>query len=240
MKTFILLLIEIGSLLFLASFSYAQSYEYKFAEAYIKGLGYRRELEIRAETDLTDAGKEYSMINMATMRNANRGIIKLREAINILIPYSSSDNENIKTATNTIIESYRSLIDNYNLSLNNLEELTNALNSNDQNIEMGKYSRQASEITAKVEYISETLFKANTFVAYCLIDTIPDKNNHLSYLIVTSNERQNLVKELESFFGKSLQSKQENTKYTVASAIILKRLLTDEHKSKDERIKYDK
>jgi hypothetical protein len=240
MKTFILRLIQIVSFLFLSSISYSQSQEYKFVDAYIKGLGYRHELEIKVESDLMEAGKDYSMINMATMRSANRGIIKLREAVNILLPYNSSDNENIRTASNTVTTCYENLIDNYNLSLKNLEELTNALSSNNQNIDMGKLSSKASEITSKVEYISETLFKANTFVAYCLIDSIPDKNNHLSYLFITSIERKNLLSELESFFGKSLKTKQNNPKYTIASAIILKRLLTDQHKSKDERNKYDK
>jgi len=240
MKTYFLCLSHISSFLFLSSISYSQSQEYKFADAYIKGLGYRHELEIKAESDLMEAGKDYSMINMATMRNANRGIIKLREAINILLPYNSSDNENIRTATNTVTTCYENLIDNYNLSLKNLEELASALSSNDQNIDIGKLSSKASEITAQVEYISETLFKANTFVAYCLIDSIPDKNNHLSYLFITSIERKNLLSELESFFGKSLKTKQKNPKYTIASAIILKRLLIDQHKSKDERNKYDK
>jgi hypothetical protein len=118
-----------------------------------------------------------------------------------------------------------------------LEELINALSSNNQNIDIGKLSSKASEITSKVEYISETLFKANTFVAMCLIDTIPDENNHVSYLLITSKERKTLLKELELFFGKSLQTKQNNPKYTIASAIILKSILTDKHKSSDERIK---
>jgi len=238
MKTFNLCLNQVVILLFISSLSYAQSQEYKFSEAYIKGLGYRYELEMKAESDYSEAIGDVSKMNIASMRSAQRGILKLREAINILIPYNKSKSSNIREATKDVITCYTQILDNYNNSLSALEDLVNATSGNDQNIDIGKISRIVSEITVKQEYISETLFQLTAFVAMVLIDTIPDENNHTSFLLITSKEREDLLLELESYFDKSLlTNKIDNPKYTVASAILLNKILTDKHKSRDERIK---
>lgn len=238
MKTFILSISQVVFLLFISSFSYAQSQEYKFADVYIKGLGYRYELEVKAESDFSEVGDNVSKMNMASMRNAHRGILKLREAINILQPYKKSNREYIRNATESVITCYTSMIDNYENSLDALEKLTNASSGNNSNIDMGKLSNTVTEITAKQEYLSETLFQLTTFVAMLLIDEIPDKNNHVSFLLITSKERKNLLNELYSFFDKSLLiNSKKNPKYTIASATILNTILTGDHKSSDERNK---
>jgi hypothetical protein len=238
MKRFIQRSSQVVFLLFLSAFSYAQSQEYKFAEAYIKGLGYRYELEVKAESDLSEAGNDISQKNMASMRNTHRGILKLREAINILLPYKNSSREYIREATENVITWYTNMIDNYNNGLDALEKLTNATSENNSNIDMGKLSRTVTEITAKQEYISESLFQLTTLIAMILIDEVPDKNNHVSFLLITSKERKNLLNELYSFFDKSLLiNSKKNPKYTIASAIILNTILTGDHKSSDERNK---
>ena len=218
--------------------SSAQSQEYKFAKAYIDGLGYRYELEVKADSDFTEAGNDVSKMNMASMRNGQRGKLKLREGISLLTPFKESNHENIRSIAEVVIEWYIAMLDNYEKSLNAVEDLINASSGSNPNVDMGSLSKRASEITAKQEYISESLFKANTLVAMTLIDQKPDENNHVSYLLLTSKERKELQKELELYFNKSLLlGGKKNQKYTVASAIILNKLLTDDHKSSDERTK---
>ena len=230
--------IQLVSLFCLASFSYAQTKEYAFAEAYIRTLGDRYALELKAQSDMSEAGNDISKVNMASMRSSQRAILKSREAISLLAPYKKSDRDLIRQASDDIISCYSSMIDNYNNSLSALEELTNASSGNNPNIDIGKLSRRATEITAKQDYIEETLFHVTKLVAMALINQVPDENNHLSFLLITAKERKDLLTQLESSFGKSvLNSTEKNPKFTVASAMILKKILTDEHKSSDQRTK---
>lgn len=218
--------------------SFAQTNEFTFVQAYIRTLGDRYGLELKAQSDMTEAGKDVSKINMASMRCSQRAILKSREAIGLLTPFKSSDRDLIRQASDDIISCYTSMIDNYNNSLSALEELTNATSGSNPNIDIGKLSRRVSEITAKQDYITETFFHLTGFVAMTLIDRVPDEDNHVSFLLVTGKERKDLMNQLESYFGKSvLNSTDKNPKYTVASAKLLKTILTDEHKSSDERTK---
>ncbi len=234
MKTFSLCLSQVGFLLFLSTISLAQSQEYKFVKDYIKTLVYRYELEKIAESEISKVQDDFTQLNLASMRSAQRGILKLRESISLLSPYKKSNSKYICEANETVITSYQDLIDNNNSALNALEEIINATPSSD----MGKLSRKVSEITTDQDYISETLLKTTAFIVMLMVDEKPDENNKCSFLLITSKERKALLKELESFFPKSvLKSKDKNPKYTVASAIILNTILTGDHKSSDERIK---
>lgn len=230
--------IQLVSLYCLASFSYAQTKEYTFARAYITTLGDRYALELKAQSDMSRAGNDMSKVNMASMKSSQVGILKSREAIGLLTSFKSSERDLIRQASDDIISCYTSMIDNYNNSLWALEELTNATSGSNPNIDIGKLSRRVSEITAKQDYIAETFFHLTIFVAMTLIDQVPDENNHVSFLLITAKERKDLMNQLESYFGKSvLNSTDKNPKYTVASAKLLKKILTDEHKSSDERTK---
>jgi hypothetical protein len=187
---------------------------------------------------MSEAINDVNKMNIAAMRNAQRGILKYKETINLLLPYTKSKNDNIRKTAEAAMSLYRSTIDNYKKSLNALESAINASSENNSNVDIGKLSRTVTKITAKQEYISETLFQITTVVAMMLIDTIPDENNHTTFLLITSKEREDLLSELESYFDKLLLTNHiDNPKYTVASAIILNKILTDDHKSSDERIK---
>jgi hypothetical protein len=232
MKLMIIHFSTIVFLLFVPLISYAQSEEYNFVKDYIKGLGFRYELEKEADTEISKAGDDIIKMNLVSMRMSQKGKLKIREAINYLQPYKKSSREYLRSANDGIIESYESIIENYNASLDALEDITNV----DLNTDMGKLSRRVTEITTRQDYISETLFKMTSFVAMLLIDKHPDENNKCSYLLVTSKERKELLKELELYFPNSvLKSKKNNPKYTVASAIILNTILAGEHKSSDQR-----
>jgi hypothetical protein len=230
--------IQLFSLFCLATFSSAQTREFSFAEDYIRTLGDRYGLELKAQSDMLEAGNDMSKSNMASMKCSQRAILKSREAIGLLTPFKSADRDLIRQASDDIISCYTSMIDNYNNSLSALEELTNATSGSNPNIDIGKLSRRVSEISAKQDYISETFFHLTGFVAMTLIDEVPDENNHVSFLLITAKERKELLNQLESYFGKSvLNSTDKNPKFTVASAKLFKKILTDEHKSADERTK---
>jgi hypothetical protein len=66
-----------------------------------------------------------------------------------------------------------------------------------------------------------------------LIDPKPDKNNHMSRLIITRSERDQLVRTLKTGLGNKMD--QANQNFIVSSATILRDFLTKKgYKCSDE------
>jgi hypothetical protein len=99
-------------------------------------------------------------------------------------------------------------------------------------VDYEKMMARMPEITAKVEYLDETLFKSMVMVCGLLIDEKPDSEGHMSRLSISSEQRQSLIDSIDFGFGESLNSETKN--YTVASASMVKTFLQSGHKTKDE------
>jgi hypothetical protein len=63
-------------------------------------------------------------------------------------------------------------------------------------------------------------------------DQKPDKNGHLSHLVITKAEREQLVHALVTEFGDKIDQKNQN--YTVSSASLLKAYLLKNYSCSDE------
>lgn len=93
-------------------------------------------------------------------------------------------------------------------------------------IDYGGLVAEAPTLTAKLEYIDRTLFEATPAIFGALIDETPDANGHMSRLIVTKAQKDELIKKLERGFGEKLdQEKPPN--YIVGSAAILRYYLRE-------------
>jgi hypothetical protein len=77
-------------------------------------------------------------------------------------------------------------------------------------IDYGKLAGHMPEVTAEVEYVNESIFKATPMVALSLVSKKPDSKNHLSHLSITRKQAQELVNRLQSAFGKSLDAKDQD------------------------------
>lgn len=80
------------------------------------------------------------------------------------------------------------------------------------------------KITANIEYLDHSLFELCPPVFAALIDQRPDKENHLSHLVISKAERDALVRELDLSFGKKMD--QDNQNWGVSAASVLKNYLT--------------
>jgi len=89
------------------------------------------------------------------------------------------------------------------------------------------------KIRAFLDDIDHTLFQAATPMVFAtLIDQKPDSQNHLSHLVITKAERDKLVKDISTAFGKKLEQKDQN--YIVSSASLLKAFLLKDYKCSDD------
>jgi hypothetical protein len=88
------------------------------------------------------------------------------------------------------------------------------------------------KITAEIEYVDHSLFQATPLIFATLIDPIPDANNHVSKLIITKAQRKKLIDDLNSYFGKKMDTDQQN--WIVSSASVLKGYLLKDYTASDE------
>ncbi len=216
--------------------SFAGTQEYEFAKAYILGIECRKQIETRSTTDLLEAGKDEMKRSMALMRNGQRAIMELQAAINYLTPFQKSDKKAISAVAQNTIENYELMIANYKDSVQALEIMNNPANATNPNIDLGKMMSRVSGITAKQEYISESLFQGVTLAAMALVDLRPDKDGHCSYLLLTTAERKDLISNLDATFGVDIKDGLKvGQNYTLASAAAMRELLAGDHKSSEER-----
>ncbi|MDB5988968.1 MAG: hypothetical protein JWQ10_371 [Herbaspirillum sp.] len=86
-------------------------------------------------------------------------------------------------------------------------------------VDYGQLAAEIPKITASLEYLDETLFKAAPVVFGSLIDMRADHLGHASHLVITAAERKGLIRNIKSSFGAKLDAKNQN--YIVSSAWVL-------------------
>lgn len=99
-------------------------------------------------------------------------------------------------------------------------------------VDYSKMTARMPEITAKIEYIDESIFQSMVLVFALLIDEKPDNEGHMSHLNITKVQRQKLLDNINIMFGDSLDK--ENKTWTVSSAALLKTYLLKDYKCIDE------
>jgi len=100
-------------------------------------------------------------------------------------------------------------------------------------VDYGQLAADMPKISASIEFIDESLFNAVPLVFAMLIRPTPDKDNHMSRLVITTAERARLVSDLDAAFGGKMDAKDQN--YGVSSASVLKSFLTQSgYKCTDE------
>src|SRR5208282_6888723 len=97
--------------------------------------------------------------------------------------------------------------------------LDGKLNGPKPGVYYGAIAANSPKLTAMSEDVDKALFEATPLVFMTIIDERPDAQNHMSHLTITKAERAELVKAINTYFEKMLDSKEQN--YTVSSASVL-------------------
>jgi hypothetical protein len=92
---------------------------------------------------------------------------------------------------------------------------------------------QTPKLTATMDYIDHAIFEATPLVFGTLIDPVPDANNKMSKLIITSAERKKLIPDIDLYFGAKLDQKDQP--WLVSAAWVLRGYLLKDYTSSDVR-----
>lgn len=210
---------------------FAGNEEYSFVKSYVKSL---RLLIINAEkAENLKTGNPSDIAAMTTLLSECRqGIYRLEQAKSLIKEYLNLKNILIKEAANNIISVYDTKIA---LGYEQLKLFENMISKSEEFNE-GKFIIESGKQDADNELSWDMLNNCSILITYCLVDQKPDKDGNLSYLVLTSNEREELIKELDNIFGESIKNglKTGQTKLQVCGSII-KQFLVGEHRSADER-----
>jgi hypothetical protein len=76
-------------------------------------------------------------------------------------------------------------------------------------VDYGAIAAQAPKLSATLDYVDHAIFEATPLVFGTLIDPVPDANNKMSKLIITSAERKKLIGDINSYFGTKLDQKDQ-------------------------------
>lgn len=100
-------------------------------------------------------------------------------------------------------------------------------------IDYGALTASAPKLTARIDYLDETLFQSTPLVVATLISNKPDAKGHVSFLILTKAERDDMVRTLNGSFP---EINAKEPKYLTASAQMIREYLTKRgYKMADER-----
>jgi hypothetical protein len=86
-------------------------------------------------------------------------------------------------------------------------------------VDYGNLAATMPQITATIEYIDQSLFKLTPMVFLLLVDDRPDAQGHMSRLSITKKQAQQLVASIDSYFGSSLNDKNQDWNTSAASVI---------------------
>ena len=100
------------------------------------------------------------------------------------------------------------------------------------NVDYGKLGAEMPKIRARLDFIDKALFEATPLVFETLVDAKADSKGHVSHLLITRAEREELIKLIDTDFGPKLDEKDAN--YTISAAWVLKAGLKKDFKSSDD------
>lgn len=88
------------------------------------------------------------------------------------------------------------------------------------------------QLTAKDGYLDKIIFDGSAGIFLSLVDMREDKEGHASHLIVTKDQRKQMIRRIETAFGSKLDDKEPT--YIVNSAWIIREGLRKDYKSSDD------
>ena len=204
--------------------SYAQQTPaYNVVAEYIRQLAAIQEVqelsarELKASNNsLLDAIRGSTRIKLELSRD-----IETFKAMNLDPPF--------ETLLPTVINYYRQKIELHDT----LIEIASKFIAGPQTgVDYGKLTAAIPQISVLLEDIDKSLFRTAQLFCLLLVDRKPDSKGLLTHLMITTAQRKQLVKQIDSSFGARLSD--QNRNYTVESAALMRDFLLGPRKSADE------
>jgi hypothetical protein len=194
----------------------AETSRLAFVTEYVRELGVNENMRALAEHDMAEAGADK---NAAIIRSSTRIVLELSTQVSML--KGMTLDAPFDTLPASIAKFYEYKIQTHNQMI----EIATALASGPKpGVDYGAMVAEAPKLTAMIEYLDRSLFQTTPLIFGVLIADKPDKQGHMSRLLITRAERNKLVQSLQLEFGKQLDVSDQN--YIVSSAAILRDYLT--------------
>lgn len=200
--------------------------QYQFFSEYVRHLIAIHDLQAKATKELAES-VSLTDKNMTAIRSSTRIKLELGQSIGMMKGLKLADPfEDLPAHMTTL---YRQEIDMHDA----LIELASQFVAGPKpGVDYGQLAATMPKISAELEFIDETLFKATPMFCFLLIDDKRlDSAGHTNRLLITAAQRKDLLERISSGFGKDLDAK--NPIYVVASASVLRTCLRKDFKSAD-------
>jgi hypothetical protein len=183
-----------------------------FVREYVRELGSMEELRAAAETELKQKESNpltnviwYSTRVQLELRTSDAAL----SAMHLNSPFEG--------LPDSITAFHKQKIE----ILNQMAQVARVMMSGPKpGIDYGAIAAQMPQLRATLESVDETFIKLSALVFATLIDQSPDKAGHLSRLIITRAQRQELLRTLKADFGSKLDKNGQNS--IVASAGVIR------------------
>lgn len=212
--------------------------EVDFVRTYCGVLAELRTLELKNLSDLDEAkkpGASRSDRFIADLRIAKRSISQLSIISKALAPFSKSKREEIALSASGAEAALKSLIQLHTQSIPAIQTCLNSELNPSKKVDWASLLTRATDRTVKMEQSWGIIWNSTQLAVYSLIDQTRVENDTLPFLVVTREERAELIRKLDSSFGPTIAEEQQGDRsMTLQSAWAIRFILTSARKSRDE------
>jgi hypothetical protein len=187
--------------------------EVQFVSDYIRALSETENIHADAERDLKTANNPQEKFSSCVHTTELQTLV-MADAANMAATYKLTGES--KEAPSLLVKYYATKGEMFN-SLGDM--CATMLQGPKPGVDYGKVAVGMPKLRADMEHTDKNLLLMAVLVFNVLISPTPDKQGHMSRLIVTRKERDQLVHQINTGF-RNLDAK--NANYTVSSAAILR------------------
>ena len=173
---------------------------YEFLNFYVHEIGEIEHLRARAEKDATANPEDF----MSCIRNTSSLIFELAAAKEILVKMHLSLHNPAHEAPQLISGLYGQRLEVFD----DMRVTCTAFSVGPKpGVDYSALSAKAPIMTAMMQALDKMTFTATELVIGSAISDRADSQNHANHLVITRAQRANLVQQIESYFGDSLDRK---------------------------------
>jgi len=184
----------------------------EFVSAFIRALSGSEDIRLEAVAELTNESPQDKL--SSCIHTTQLQMHEMADAANLAATYKFGGDS--KDTPSLLLKYFATKGEMFN-SLGNMCETM--MEGPKPGIDYGKIAAAMPKLRADMEYIDKNLLPMAVMVFNVLIRETPDKQGHMSRLIITREQRDQLVRDINRGF-KGLNAK--NANYVVSSAAILK------------------
>jgi hypothetical protein len=228
-----LLLLVVFTLLLSYPAVAADTSPFDFAREYIREIVTNERMRALAEKDVTEPNADKMM---ASIRASTRITLELRSQISVLQRLALSEPK-FERLPGMIVQIYEQKIEvnDQIIALSKTFEKA-SVSGPAPDVDYGALAADAPKLTARNEYIDRMMFEGPTKLIFLMLidDSKPDKNGHLSRLVITRAQRDQLIASLQSGFGKKMDKKGDQGYFVASGTVLRDMLLKNGYKCADE------